>query len=203
MRTTQLVRCTRLVGRGIKNALDGLSKMIGRDVEIRSFEVGRTPATAIPGLLGSLEEQMVGIYLGADGTVGGRVLLADGHIMLMCDPGTAHTLVDLLVGEPADEADSFGEMELSALGEMGNVVGSLFLNSLANDIGMALRHSPPAVKIDMASALLDVIAAEVLQTRDEAFVVETVFRASDCDVAGEFIVVPSRDLLSGLMGVES
>ena len=53
--------------------------------------------------------------------------------------------------------------------------------------------------IDMAGALLDIIAADILLTEDEAFVAETAFRTADRDIAGQFFVIPTQDLLRVLL----
>ena len=134
----------------------------------------------------------VGIYLTVTGT-------ADGHLMLIYDPKIARAFVDLLMMQPPDTTQTLGEMEQSALGEMGNIVGASFLSVLSDDMGMDLRPSQPAVMMDMAGALLDIIAADLLMTQDEAFVAETTFRAPDREISGMFFVMPSASLLAALL----
>jgi hypothetical protein len=52
--------------------------------------------------------------------------------------------------------------------------------------------------IDLAGALLDIIAADLLLVQDEAFVAETTFSAPDREVSGMFFVMPSAGLLKAL-----
>jgi chemotaxis protein CheC len=143
--------------------------------------------------MGGPEVMSVGIYLTTSGAG------SDGHLMLMYDPGMACSLVDLMMGQPAQTTKSLGEVEQSALGEMGNVIGSFFLTVLADTTGLPLRPSPPAVVMDMAGALLDVVAADILLTQDEAFIAETTFDAPDREVSGMFFVIPSEGLLNALL----
>jgi chemotaxis protein CheC len=119
--------------------------------------------------------------------------------MLVLDPKIAYAFVDLLMEQPPDTTQSLGEMEQSALGEMGNIIGSHFLNALADATGLALKPSPPAVMTDMAGALLDIVAADIMLTQDEAFVAETTFHAPDREISGLFFVVPSESLFNALM----
>jgi chemotaxis protein CheC len=119
--------------------------------------------------------------------------------MLMYDPEMAHGFVDMLMGLPAGSTQSLGEMEESALGELGNIVGSSFLNALADATGLTLLPSPPSVMTDMAGALLDVITADILLTQDDGFVAKTAFHAPDRDISGQFFVIPTHALLTALL----
>ncbi len=78
-------------------------------------------------------------------------------------------------------------------------MGSSFLNALADATGLTLLPSPPHVMTDMAGALLDIIAADILQTQDDAFVAEATYTAPDRDISGMFFVIPTQDLLTVLL----
>jgi chemotaxis protein CheC len=181
-----------LIQKGTTKAMDNLSQMLGQRIEVASFELRSIPIAEISQLCGGPEVMSVGIYLTVSGS-------ADGHLMLIYDPGIACSFVDLLMMQPPNTTATLGEMEQSALGEMGNVVGASFLGILADDVGMDLRPSPPAVMMDMAGALLDIVAADLLMTQDEAFVAETTFVAPDREITGMFFVMPSASLMEQLL----
>lgn len=185
-------RWTELVGKGTANAMVGLSRMIGQEIHVTSFDLRRIPVGVIADLVGGPDVTSVGIYLTASGS-------ANGHLMLVYDPRTACAFVDLLMGQPANATVALGELERSALGEMGNIIGSFFLSALADETGLNLRPSPPAVLMDMAGALLDIVAADILLTQDEAFVAEATFHTADRDIAGMFFVIPSEGLVNALV----
>ena len=103
------------------------------------------------------------------------------------------------MGLPAGSTQTLGEMEESALGELGNIVGSGFLNALADATGLTLQPSPPTVMTDMAGALLDIIASDILLTQDDAFVAEANFHAPGRDIKGMFFVIPTQNLLHALL----
>ena len=52
---------------------------------------------------------------------------------------------------------------------------------------------------DMAGALLDIIAADILLTQDDAFVAETTYHVGDRDIEGQFFVIPTQDPLKALL----
>lgn len=195
MKDAELVRWAELVSAGTSNAMSGLSQMIGQDIEVSNFSLRKVPVSSISELVGGAEVEAIGIYL----TVSGA---ADGHLMLIYEPRIALAFVDLMMGQPLDTTTEVGEMEASALGEMGNVIGAYFLNAIADETNLSLRPSPPAVMADMAGALLDVVSADILMHSDETYLAETTFSAPDRDISGAFFVMPSEDLLHALLTAE-
>ena len=192
MNDAELATWTTLVAKGTTNAMRSLSGLLGVEIDVGSFALKRVPLPEIANLVGGPEEISVGIYL----TVSGG---ADGQMLLMYDPRTACSFVDMLMMQPEGSTVVLGPMEESALGEMGNVTGASFLNVLADAAGLQLLPSPPVVITDMAGALLDVIAADVSLTQDHAFIAETTFTAPDRQIAGVFFVIPSQALLRVLL----
>ena len=99
------------------------------------------------------------------------------------------------MGQPPGTTTDLDEMEESAMGEVGNIMGSFFLNALSDATGLMLQPSPPAVMMDMAGAILDVALADILGDSDDALVVETSFSTEDRQIEGTLLVMPSPDLL--------
>ena len=182
-----------LVGVGTSNAMSGLSQMIDQEIEVSSFTLRRVPVSSIAELVGGPEVVAVGIYLTVSGS-------ANGHLMLMYEPKIACAFVDLIMGSPPQTTATLGEMERSALAEMGNVIGAFFLSALADATGLTLRPSPPVVMMDMAGALLDVVSADILLTQDDTYLAETTFAAEDREISGVFFVMPSEELRDALLG---
>lgn len=181
-----------LVNKGTTKAMNNLSQMLGQEIKVTSFGLKQIPVTETSQLMGGPEVEAIGIYLTVSGS-------ADGHIMLMYDPQMAYGFVDLLMDQPEGTTQALGEMESSALGELGNIMGSSFLNALAEATGLTLMPSPPNVMTDMAGALLDVIAADILQTQDDAFVAEATYQAPGRNISGLFFVIPTQNLLQALL----
>ena len=186
----------RLVTDGITNALGGLAEMVGQEIKTYSLNARVIPVASAADLLGGREALTVGIYLGVSGS-------ATGHMVLVYQPSVAYDFVDMLMGNPLGTTTVLNEMERSALGEMGNVIGSFFLNSLADATGLRLNPSPPAVMMDMAGAIMDVALADILRETDYALIVEASFGTQDSRSSGTFLVLPSLDLQRVLVGALS
>lgn len=181
-----------LVSHGIENAIGGLSQMVGQDIQVSNLLAKTVAVKDIPSLLGGRETLSVAIYLAVSG-------YATGHMIIVYQPQTAFEFVDLLLGNPTGTTQSLGEMEESALGEMGNIMGSFFLNALADATGLNLNPSPPAVMMDMVGAVLDVALGDIMQETDEALIVEATFGTRDRQITGSFLVMPSVSMQKALL----
>lgn len=196
MKDVEIAFWAELVSKGTNQAMSNLSQMVGQEIQVASFGLRQIPVAETSQLMGGPEVEAIGIYLTVSGS-------ATGHIMLMYDPKMAYGFIDMLMGQSPGTTQGLGEMESSALGELGNIMGSSFLNALADSTGLTLMPSPPSVMTDMAGALLDIIAADILQTQDSAFVAEATYRAPDRDITGRFFVIPTQNLLEALLATRT
>lgn len=110
---------------GAGNATTALSKMLSIKMDMSVPNVALLPFQDISSVIGSEDQTVVGILLGIEGDI-------DGMMMFLFDMKSAHHLVNSLMMRDVttDEdlgAESFTEIEMSALNEIGNIVsGSLF-----------------------------------------------------------------------------
>jgi chemotaxis protein CheC len=184
--------------KGIDNAMTGLATMVNREIRMSSLSLKQVPASEAPNLVGGADKMVIGIYLAFEGD-------ATGHLMLVHQPDVALAIIDMLLGNEPGTTRDINEMEQSALGEMGNIIGSAFLNAIADALALRLQPSPPEVILDMAGAILDVAFAEILQQTDDVIVAETSFGTSDRQARGTFLVIPSFNFLKVILshaGVE-
>ncbi len=188
----QMKACTQLVGEGSAKAIHGLAQMVGREIQVSAFNARRVPVNQAADLVGGSEALALGVYLGVTGC-------ATGHMFMIYKPETALALADLLMGNPVGTTKSMAEMEESALGEVGNIMASGFLNSISDATGLTFQPTPPAVMLDMAGAILDVAMASILEESDQALVVETNFTTEDRQISGTLLIMPSPDLLQVLL----
>jgi len=193
LKQAEMNRWIELSNKGIINAISGLSQMIGRHVETTALRAKHIPIKHATDILGGPEACAVGVYLAVSGS-------ANGHALLVYEPKTAFALIDMLMEIPPGSTNTLGEMEQSALGEMGNIMGSFFLNTLADITGLKLCVSPPSVIMDMAGSILDAVLADMMRDSDVAVIMEATFSTQDRQVNGTFLVLPSPDLQRALLG---
>lgn len=178
-----------MANRGIENAAAGLGEMIGQRVTVDVAGVSLVPISSVPQRLGGGETLVVGIYLACDGTMG-------GHVMLIMELEEALRLVDLLLGEPEGTMQVLDGLARSALAEAGNLTTAFFLNAVAGTLGLEGRPTPPAVIVDMAGAILDIMLVTAGELSDDILMMQAVFQGESRQVKLQFWMVPDLDPLT-------
>jgi chemotaxis protein CheC len=179
-----LANWTKLAKIGSTTAVSGLAQMVNRDFKITALSIEEVSMRNATNLIGKAEDRVIGVYLLFSGNTSGQILLA-------FQPNTAYELVDMAMGIETGSTTSLGEMERSVLGEMGNIVGTFFLNGVADCVGLRLMPSPPVVVEDMAGSLIGSVMAEAFDENESLFVIKLLFSATTKEIEGRFLVLPS------------
>ncbi|NOZ28592.1 MAG: CheY-P-specific phosphatase CheC [Chloroflexi bacterium] len=170
---------------GLSTTAEGLSTMLGRPIQVQVPRVSRVPIRDVANRVGGPEQLIVAVYLMTTGDL-------PGHIMLILPHESALRLVDMLLEQPEGTTQQLTPLGESALGEVGNISASMLLNFIAATLGLSARPSPPAVIVDMAGAILDVILTSVCQSDDELLLLEAVFQGPDRKMEVYFWLVPDN-----------
>lgn len=178
-----------IVSEGTQNAARGFSGLLGQPLSVRNACARLVPLKEIPHIFGGPEQEAIGVYLRAEGSLGAQ-------IMLIIPFGKAMELVDLMMGNPSGTTDSLGSLERSALAEVGNQTGTFFLNTLSKITGLDVRPTPPAVMVDMVGAILDIIVATTGGVSEDVLLLEAHFESGDREVETNFWVIPDSHTLS-------
>jgi len=181
-----------IASEGIKNAAHGFSGMIGRSIEVSNPELSLVSLLTIPEIVGGPEDDAVGVYLRFEGDL-------EGQIMLIIPLQKALELTDLLMGLDQGTTRQLGSLERSALGELGNMCGTFFLNSIANSAGISLRPTPPAVMVDMVGAILDIIIAATGGVSEHVLLMHADLMDGSRCVETNFWVIPDMKELQNLL----
>ena len=104
----------------------------------------------------------------------------------------------MLGGMGNPDAEEFGEMELSVIKEIGNIMTGAYLNSMSDLTGLKILPSAPDLAIDMAGAILSVPAIEFGVLGDKILMIQTRF-TDDVNIDGFFILVPDMESYHKIM----
>ncbi len=179
-----LANWTKLAQVGSTTAVSGLSQMVNREFKITALNIEEVSLRNATSLFGKAEDKVIGVYLLFSGNTSGQILLA-------FQPQIAYELVDMAMGIAPGSTVELGEMERSVLGEMGNIVGTFFLNGVADYVGLRLMPSPPSVVEDMAGAIISSVLAEAFDVSDSLFVIKLLFSSPTKEIEGRFLVLPA------------
>jgi len=177
---------------GAGNSATALSQVINRRIDMN------VPKGAVPDLVGGPDAIVVGVFLRVYGK-------APGNILFLLPKNSAFYLVDTLMGRPQGTTTKLDFMDESALMEIGNILAGAYLNAFFTFTQLAMLPSIPALAMDMAGAILNVVLVQLGQMGDQALVIETEFLSEDDGINGHFFLVPdpgSLETIISAVGVE-
>ncbi|MBR1396783.1 MAG: chemotaxis protein CheC [Selenomonadaceae bacterium] len=183
---------------GAGNSATALSQIINKRIDRNVPKVALVPIETVPDLVGGPDTIVVGVFLRVYGK-------APGNILFLLPQKSAFYLVDTLMGREHGTTKKLDFMDESALMEIGNILSGAYLNAFFNFTHISMLPSIPALAMDMAGAILNVILVQLGQMGDQALVIETEFLAEDDGINGHFFLVPDPGSLGILIkgvGVE-
>jgi chemotaxis protein CheC len=182
----QLDALRELANIGSGKASTALSMLLARSVDISVPTVRALAFADAVEAIGDAESEITGIVLGTAGDL-------EGTVLLLVSPADADAICAILGAEPGSEYAA------SALGEVGNIVGSSYVNALAEMTGMAIEPTPPGTATDMLGAIVQTVLAGHAHAGDVALMLDSRLEVEgeDCSIA--FMLVPTQDGVEDLL----
>ncbi|MCP4542471.1 MAG: hypothetical protein GY832_35565 [Chloroflexi bacterium] len=175
-----------MVAAGVLNATRGMETFVGHPITMGTIQAKVVRFDDLSAGFGDPLMEMVGVYLHIEGDL-------DGEALLILPKTSALHLADLMMELPPGTTTILGNVERSALAELGDVMVSYFLNAVAGLTGQPLLPSPPTVVVDMLTHVLDVFIPK--SDRDnELMLMETLLNDSQGLVQARFWVLPNFTL---------
>ena len=176
---------------GAGNATTALAQLINCKVDMSVPQVKLLDFKELGEIVGGEDQIMVSIYLQVEGDIDGSIMF------ILSKEAAAHLVNKLMCGMLGiDESNAqdyeFGEMECSAIKEVGNIITGAYLNALSGLTNMKIYPSVPQLGIDMAAALLSVPAIEFGIYGDKILLIQTQF-SDEIELDGYFILIPEMD----------
>ena len=178
---------------GTGNAVTAISSLINKKVQMNMPTVNLVEFGDLADFVGGPENILVGVLVGISDEI-------SGMMMFLMDMETARHLVNsVLDGMGGGAAEEFGELELSTISEISNIMAGSYLGYLSGLTNLRIRQSVPMLSIDMAQALLSVPAIEFGKMADHVLYINSSFKVENVDVSGYFILVPDEESFVKIM----
>lgn len=176
---------------GAGHAATALSELTGQRIMISVPRVNIAPLDDVPNQIGAAEEPVAAVLMRIMGDLTGLTLLVFPEV-------SALKVASLMMRRPVA---SLAMIEQSALKEAGNILGSSYMNALAEFMGMILMPSPPSLAIDLSNAVLSSTYVEVADSSEFVFCVESEFflREDNTRVRGIFLLLPDAPSLAAIL----
>lgn len=171
---------------GAGNAATALSRLLDKPIDMDVPKVEILPFEEVAKIVGGAEQIVVAIFLRVEGE-------APGNLFFILKPDAAKSLLRRLKGIDVGQDESFNEMEISALSELGNILAGSYLSSLADFTKLSMSPTVPSLAIDMAGAILSYGLLQYGEMGDDALLIDTKFLEGTEEVEGQFFLIPDPE----------
>ena len=183
----QLDALRELANIGSGNAGTALSAMLGQPVDISVPAASALPLADAVEAAGDPESPATGVVLPICGDI-------EATVLLLFPPEDERILSTLLGVEPGTEDGC------SALGEIGNILGCSYVNSLAEMTGLSIEPRPPVTVADMVGAIMSSVLAVRADSTNLALLMDSrlMVEGQACELT--FLLLPSLEGIDELLG---
>ncbi|UUZ85949.1 chemotaxis protein CheC [Paenibacillus sp. P26] len=161
-------------------------RLLDKPVDMSVPKVRMVPFEEIADSVGGAEQVVVAIFLRVEGET-------PGNLFFILTLDSAKKALRNLVGIEVIDEESYSEMELSALNEIGNILAGSYLTSLADFTMLNMSPTVPSLAIDMAGAVLSYGVLQFGQMGDQALLIDTKFLDGNDEVEGHFFLIPDPE----------
>ena len=172
---------------GSGNAATALAAMLGRPVDLSVPSAKALPLADAVEAVGDVDELITAVGIPVVGDLGATVLLTfqPEHVGTLCG----------FLGAADDP-----EMELSALQEIGNILGSAYISAMGSMCGLELEPAPPLAASDMLGAIVSSVLAPVAAYSDVALLLDSAMIVEGSECRFGFLFVPDEEGVATVLG---
>jgi chemotaxis protein CheC len=176
---------------GAGNAATALSQMLNKKIDMTVPEVDILPYDEMISRIGSDEDIVVAVLLGAFGD-------APGNLLFIMNYEKAQEFSRVLLNGFGDVTE---DLYISVFQEIGNILGNSYINAINKLTGLNLITSVPSVAVDMLTAVLSssFMAAEQFGERILAIDTNFIDDVDKLESGGNFFYIPKPDSLNKIL----
>ncbi|MCL2107890.1 MAG: chemotaxis protein CheC [Oscillospiraceae bacterium] len=176
---------------GSGNASTALSAMIGKEIKIKM------PAVKV------LEFQEALEHCGSPEDIRAAVLIrlkddVTGMILLLIEQGFAEVILNVFFQKQEVDLLNLDEGDISALTEIGNIMGSCYMNAIATLANLKVGVETPGFTADMLGAVMSVPVIEFGEVGDKLLCIDKSIEIDGVSIKSNLMLIPTVDSLSFL-----
>jgi len=171
------------------NAATALSSILTGKVDMSLPELRIVGVNEISMLLGGPEKEVVGILVPMTDDV-------KGMLLFLLDKEFTHMLLSVLLDKTIDSFENINEMDMSALKEIGNILGGSYINAICGLTALDIKLLPPDIAIDMVGAILNYPAELFGAMGDKVLYIEENFFSGAESIKSHLLIMPELDSLN-------
>ncbi len=176
---------------GAGNATTSLAQMLQCRIDMAVPEVRLIEVDELAESLGGANRIMTAIFLDVEGDI-------TGEIIFLLEQGSAGFLVSKLMGMEVD-VNALGEMELSCIKEISNIIAGSYLNSLSTLTNLKIYPSVPHIQLDEVESILHSPLRHKDDGNEQILFIQTEFK-DDIQLGGYFVMIPDTESYGKVLG---
>jgi chemotaxis protein CheC len=167
------------------NAATVLSQLLNKKISIDVPRILLLPVEEVPAAVGGTDNLVAGLVLRVFGDI-------PNTILFIFSQRDAVTLSSFMTGKKPPEGPGavIGDLERSALKEIGLILANAYLSTLGNFVGLSMVPAVPELIVDMAGAIVDYLLIELSCKSEFALLIESEFMEPKASVTGHFFIIP-------------
>lgn len=179
---------------GAGHAATALSQMIRRRIMLSVPRLEISRLEDVPDAFSPPDQIVAAVLMHVLGDLSGRTLL-------ILPQASAERLAVAVQGKGEGASGPLGDMERSALNEVGNIVTSAYMNALSDFLGLMLLPSVPSLRVDLVQAVLTTACTDFGHRHDHVFCVDTLFTLDEIGepINGHFVLLPDAESLDVIL----
>jgi chemotaxis protein CheC len=184
---------------GAGHASMALSSLTSKRVEVSFPGLSVCPLEGITTCIDKPEREVANIYLHIDG----KSLDSEFEVcsMFLTFPIESALALAKMVQGDENTSGELSEMDRSTLMELGNILAGSYLTAIGDYMDIKLVESLPYLAADMLDSVVDPIVIRHASEIEYAFVLNTLLKIEDQQVAGYLVVLffsPAQKLLKDI-----
>ena len=174
------------------NAATALSQLLKKRINIIVPRILLLPIEQVPSAVGGINNLVAGLVLRVLGDL-------PSTIVFIFSQRDALVLASLMTGKPVSDGRVIGDLERSALKEIGLILTNAYLGALGSFVGMGFVPTVPELIVDMAGAIIDYILIELSCKSEFALLIDSEFTEPTASIKGHFFIIPNPEGLEVIL----
>ena len=177
---------------GSGNASAALSNLISKNVEIEMPRVEIVGFQEAIDQSGGAERVVAGVLSRMVGNI-------EGMILLLIDRNFINTVIGSFLERQVVNLLNLQEEEISALSEVGNIMGGAYVSAIGQLTGIDAALKSPVFQVDMMGALMSVPIVEFGEVGDKILYIDKKLRIDGQDMNAKLLMIPTIGSLEKMM----
>ena len=177
---------------GSGNAAAALSNLISKNVEIEMANVKIVEFQEAIDQAGGAERVVAGVLSRMVGNI-------EGMILLFIDRNFINTVISSFSDKKVSNLLELREEEISALSEIGNIMGGAYVSAIGTLTGIEAALEAPILQVDMVGALMSLPVVEFGEIDDKILYIDKHLHIDGKEMNADLLMIPAIGSLAKIM----